>query len=128
MEPTERVSHVLSSALEITTGTDRAELLTLLATLAQAQQACLGAILALTVATAQREPEDDDVNVLSLPAAAQRLGLPLYTVREMSRQGELECIRRGARVFVSMAALKRFVRAREAPQAGLRPRTSRRAR
>lgn len=117
-----RVSDVLKAALEIAGNSgDKAELIALAGSLAEATQATVAALMAATIATAQDgRREDDTGKVLSMKHAAERLDLPLYTVREMGRRGELPVIHRGRRVLVSESALRAFARGQETPAQGLR--------
>lgn len=114
-----RVSDVLEAALTIAHGNDRAELIALASALTTATQTAVASLLAATVASAQSEAHEDDTRVLTIPQAAKRLGLPLYSVREMTRQGELApVIRRGRRVLVSVGTLRKFVSASETATPG----------
>jgi len=67
----------------------------------------LGAAL---VVEALSETDGPD-RFLTVPEVAERLHLPVYTVRELGRRGELPIIHVGRAVRVSEAALSRYLEA-----------------
>jgi len=61
---------------------------------------------------APRTAAGDD-HVLPMPEVAGRLGLSLYTAREMGRRGELPVTKLGRRVGVRESSLRAFLERRE---------------
>lgn len=55
----------------------------------------------------------DDARALSMREVAARLGVSLYTARELGRRGELPVTAVGRRVVVRESSLRRFLERRE---------------
>lgn len=126
-----RVSEVIHAAQEIVAAPqNRHELVSLSSGLTHVYLACMAKLMEGPPEEPFRsqQPDENDCRLLTMPQAADRLSLPLYTVREMGRRGELPVIHRGRRVLVSLAALKQFIRSNESNGNGLHTRETRQVR